>query len=328
MTGEEWEESLASEAGVRATRVALAAALPGRSVERVAPLGRGNRKRTVLVTLDDGERVVLQFADDERPVQSEAALLSAIGERTDVPVPQVLASGVEDGVAYLCTAHVAGADLHERFVELDASERRGIAHSFGRYLAALHAAFSFEGYGDVVARTGSLRVADPPESWAEWFGAYGRDALARLPSEFDDLRPRLRTLLADPEVDPRAPARLYPWDLRPGNALVADREVTAVLDWESPLAAAPALSAAKTEYLVADWYVRDPEPLRLAFREGYEAVRAYPSVAPVHRAAAVADSAVDSRGAVTNPRYPELDREASVAFHRRALDEALTRATM
>jgi hypothetical protein len=278
----------------------------------------------VLATLDDGERVVLQFADDRRLVRSEATLLAAIDERTGVPVPRVLATGAEAGVAYLCTAHVEGADLHERFGALDAGVRRDLARSFGRHLADLDTTFGFDGYGDVVVDDGSHRVAgDRPASWGDWFGDYGRRALERLPGEFDDLRPRFRELFADPAVDPDVPPRLYPWDFRPGNALVAGGELAAVLDWESPLAAAHALSVAKAEYLVADWYVAEPEPLRAAFRDGYGTVRQYPAVDAVLRATAVVDSAVDSTGAVTNPRYPELDPEASVAFHRRALEKII-----
>ena len=312
-----------SEADARAARTALAEAKPDRQVSTVAALGRGNRKRTVLATLDGGERVVLQFADDRRLLRSEATLLAAIADRTAVPVPDVLATGVDDDTAYLCTAHVEGVDLHERFATLDEDFQRDLARSFGRYLTDLHATFGFDGYGDVVVEAGELRVTDDGRSWGDWLGTYGRSAVERLPADFDDLRPRLLERFADPAVDPDAPSRLYPWDFRPGNALVVDGELAAVLDWESPLAAAPALSVTKAEYLVADWYVADPKPLRAAFRDGYETVRPYPTVDPIHRAAAVVDTAVDSRGVVTNPRYPELDREASVAFHRRSLEKLI-----
>jgi hypothetical protein len=135
----------------------------------------------------------------------------------------------------------------------------------------------------------------------------------------------LRAVFAGQSRDQSPPARLFPWDLRPGNAVVADGRVTAVLDWEAPMAAAPALSVAKAEYLVAGWYADHPEPLRTAFVEGYETVRDYPAVRPVHRVAAVTDSAVDSTGAVTNPGCPELDREAAVAFHRETLADLAQR---
>lgn len=49
----------------------------------------------------------------------------------------------------------------------------------------------------------------------------------------------------------------------------------------------------------------------------------YREVRPDHRAAAIADSAVDSNGVVTNPDYPELDRERAIRFHREALAELL-----
>jgi aminoglycoside phosphotransferase (APT) family kinase protein len=82
--------------------------------------------------------------------------------------------------------------------------------------------------------------------------SYGRAGLGRLPAAFDDLRPDLAALFEDASLASAPSARLFPWDFRPGNALVADGEVAAVLDWESPLAAVPALSVAKAEYLVAE----------------------------------------------------------------------------
>lgn len=156
-----------------------------------------------------------------------------------------------------------------------------------------------------------------------WLSTYGRAHVARLPAAFDDLRPRLRDALADGSA---GEPRLFPWDLRPGNALVADGEVTAVVDWEAPLATDPAIAVATTEYLTADWYLPD-EPtadLRGAFREGYRSVRPLPTVEPVHRVIAVASSAVDSAGVVTNPGFPPVDRGEAVAFHRRSLERALT----
>jgi hypothetical protein len=325
-----------------AARAALTAARPATTAAEWRPLGRGNRKETALVTLADGDRVVVQAAADAAAVRSERALLDAIGERTSVPVPVVLASERVGDAAALVTEYVDGADLHDRFADLDRSTQCTLARAFGRSLAELHEAFRFERYGSVAVPTRS--DASPEEStvelvacagdgddlpetdgtdWAAWLGAYGRAGLERLPSAFDDLRGDLAALFDDPGVESAPPARLFPWDVRPGNALVADGELAAVLDWEAPLAAAPALSLAKAEYLVVDWYVDDPHPLREAFRAGYESVRPCPAVQPVHRAAAICRTAVDSNGVVTNPGYPELSREKSVSFHRRALEGVL-----
>jgi hypothetical protein len=341
------EDAFDSTATRAAARASLNAARPDATPADWRPLGRGNRKETALVTLADGERVVVQAATDPAAVRSERAILDAVAARTSVPVPTVLAAERVGDAAALVTEHVDGRDLHERFADLDRPTQRALARAFGRSLAELHERCRFERYGSVavparsdatpaestaelVARAGG--GDDLPETdgtdWAAWLGAYGRTGLERLPAAFEDLRADLAALFDDPGVESAPPARLFPWDFRPGNALVAEGELAAVLDWESPLAAAPALSLAKAEYLVADWYVDDPRPLREAFRAGYDSVRPRPAVEPVHRAAAICRTAVDSNGVVTNPGYPERGREKSVSFHRGALEGVLAESAV
>mgnify|MGYP002760269568 FL=1 len=322
---------------------------PAGAVERVDPVDAGNRRRTAVVRFVDANPVVVQICPDPDATRVEARLLDVIAERTSVPVPAPLGSGTVDGEGWLATALVAGNDLHASFTGIEPADRRRLARSFGRYLAELHDAFRFDAYGPLSVADGELAadgsgdlaaaVAGGLETgtggegnggidrgtateWGAWLAAFGRASLARLPSEFDAVRADAAAVLDEQRVEPGPVPRLFPWDLRPGNALVADGRVTGVLDWEGPLAAGPAVSVAKTEYLVADWYVGSSaaERLREAFRAGYESVREYPTVRPVHRIAAVASSAVDSRGAVTNPGYPPVPRDEAVRFHRRALE--------
>lgn len=287
----------------------------------IEPLGRGNRKETAVVRYDGHSPVVLQLCDEQTWLRTESRLLRAIQAETDVPVPPVVAAGMADGVAFMVTAYVPGDDLHGAFVTLDDETQQRLSRAFGAYLGSLHETFRFDEYGSLVVDDEGLTAWQP--DWDSWFTEYGTNAVETLPGEFDAIRDDLEAVIADHAPAQPPPSRLFPWDFRPGNAITADSEVTAVLDWEAPMAAPPALSAAKAEYLVADWYVENPEPLRAAFVEGYEQHRAYPDVKPVHRVAAIADSAVDSTGTVTNPSYPELDHEAAVAFHRDALTAAL-----
>ena len=310
-----------------AFRAALEAACPGQEPTAVEALGRGNRKATQLVRFERREPVVVQFATGSESgsgLRAEALVLRAVRERTGVPVPATLADGTVDRTEYLVTERVAGGNLHTRFAGLDGDVQRRLAGTFGRHLAALHEAFSFAGHGPLDAVGGNL--APHETGWGRWVVSYGRQAAERLPPAVDDLREGLQTLLASPPPDPTPPATLFPWDFRPGNTLFRGGDVTAVLDWERPLAAAPALSVAKAEYLVADWYVEEPGPLRTAFRDGYGSVRAVPERKPVYRAVAIAASAVDTAGTVTRPSFPERDREEAVAFHRRALGRALNDA--
>jgi len=305
-----------------AFRAALGAWQPAAGSVTAEPLDRGNRKRTAVVSTPEGAKAVIQLCDRDGALTAEAALLGAIRERTAVPVPAVLAWGEVDGTAYLVTDHVEGADLHERFAVLTGDDQRRLAGEFGRHLGALHEAFQFESYGRVELRDGGL-LATGRNDWREWLRSYAREGIERLPDAFADLREPLLETVSRPAVPAAPTPRLYPWDFRPGNALVDGGGLAAVLDWERPLAAGGGLPVAKAEYLVADWYVDDPEPLRAAFREGYESHRPYPDLTPTHRIAAVAHTAVDSAGVVTNPGYPEADRAESVAFHRRALASAL-----
>ena len=316
------ESLLAAAFDAEAVRAAAATALEtiDDAPTAIETIDRGRRKRTAIARFVDRGPVVVQVCTEQTWLRTESALLRSIRQRTFVPVPPVLAAGTHDGVAYMLTAYVAGSDLHEEFASIDDETQRDLARWFGTALARLHEAFRFDSHGRLTLSEGAL-TADGRD-WGTWFQRYGKRAIERLPKAFDPLRSDLRALFAVPlETDPVA--RLFPWDFRPGNALVADGSITAVVDWEAPLAAAPALSVAKSEYLVADWYGADSEPLRRAFRDGYTTVRPFPAVRPAHRVAAIAESAVDSAGTVTNPRYPPVGRDESVAFHREALEEVL-----
>lgn len=315
-------------------RDVLSRVVPDVEVVAVDPADWGNTKRTALVTLADGREVVVQYrARDAGGLATEAELTRAIGERTDVPIPAVL--GVEQTGEYaaVVTARVPGADLHERFESLSPARRTTLARTLGDHLAAVHDAFAFEGYGPVTHRDGSFAVADPTTDWPGWLGDYLERALGRLDGPLADLvGPVRETFAAHRDRLPVSPpARLFPWDFRPGNVIVAetDASVAAVLDWGDPLAAARGLALAKAEFLLADWYAEGEAVVRLrtAFRDGYRARLSLPpdfeDTRSLYRLVAVAASAVDAAGRVTRPRFPMVDDAAAVAFHRDHLDALL-----
>ncbi|MFC7203682.1 phosphotransferase family protein [Haloferax namakaokahaiae] len=297
----------------------LAREFPAREAASVTHPARGNHKQTAIVTFGNDHSVVVQLTPDTDGIRVETVLSEAIRERTGVPVPEVFATGRFDGLGYAVVEHATGSDLHEQFVELDPPAQRHVAHTFGRSLAELHETFSFESYGEIgldSSQTDAASMhANGETEWGPWFKSYARAGIDALPSAFDDVRPELTAALEESVLPESPPSTLFPWDFRPGNALLADGEVSAILDWGAPLAAAPGLSVAKAEHLVADWYVADGTPLRAAFKSGYESVGSYPDIPPAYRLAAIARSAVDSSGIVTRPRYPEVTGDDAVAFH-------------
>ncbi|MFC7095906.1 phosphotransferase family protein [Halobaculum marinum] len=317
---------------------------PGRPVDNLRAVDTGNRKRTVVVRFGDDDApasVVVQIAD-AAGFRTEVALARAIRARTSVPTPAVLAGGslTDAGRGYVITEHAPGADLHTRFTSLGPPQQCTVARTFGDALAQLHESFAFDGFGALgvgaapwatvvdASDPGSLLRVDPADgrqSWPRWLRAYADAGVDALPAAFDDLRPQLREAVAATcdAVPASPPALLYPWDLRPGNALVDDGAVSAVLDWGDSLAADPGLAVAKVEHLVCDWYVDDGKRLTEAFRRAYRARRPLPSVPDGYRLVAVVESAVDSAGVVTRPRYPEVDGAEAVAFHRERLRDVL-----
>lgn len=314
-------------------RAVLAAHFPDRAVVTIEQVAEGSRRETVVVRFSANAPVVIQWTTDSVTLSTETALMDAIRTRTAVPVPETLAVGTTDGVGYAVREYRAGKSLHAVFTSFDSETRRRLVRTVGRYLAALHRAFPIDGVGRVsvtggpaagtVATSQERTVSAAAVSPQEWLLQYGERAINRLPAPFDPLRDRLRTCVRSAADCSPSTARLFPWDLRPGNTLVDDEAITAVVDWEQPLAAPPGLAAAKVRYLTASWYDVDTARLRAAFKTGYESVRPWPTVRPADSVAAIAASAVDSSGVVTNPGYPPYDRETSVAFHRAALERAL-----
>ncbi|WP_416839622.1 phosphotransferase family protein [Haloferax sp. DFSO52] len=297
-----------------------------RGVTSVTPVQQGNHKHTAIVAFSDGGTVVVQLSTDTASLHLETALARAVASRTSIPVPSVLSTGTVADCGYAVVEHIRGRELHEEFVELELGAQRDIAASFGRGLAELHDAFALDGYGAVTADpngSGFEFQSGEATDWNQWFSAYYSDGVDALPPVFDPLRDELTAALDRTELSANPPSCLYPWDLRPGNALVDDEGIAAVLDWGGPLAAAPGLAVAKTEHLVADWYVSGGTSLRRSFRDGYESVRPYPSVEPLYRVAAVLRSAVDSNGEVTRPGYPERTGSRAVSFHQQRLETTL-----
>lgn len=312
------------------TRSAVAAVLarthPDRTLTTVRLVADGARRRTAIARFESESPLVVRLSTDDA-FGAEVALIRAIRDRTPVPVPAPIATGTVTDTAYFVSEYRPGTDLHPTFTQLSPERRRRVTTDFGSILAHLHEAFAFDGCGELTTGPDDGLAPDGCDTLRQdcdgWLAEYGLAAVSRLPPAFDALRESLVSRIRAVPDRPPATPRLFPWDLRPGNALATDCGIVAVVDWECPLAAPPALAAAKVEYLVADWYVDDSAPLRRAIQTGYEHVRPYPDIRSFHRLVAIADSAVEARGRVTNPGYPPADRDEAVSFHCDALNRSL-----
>lgn len=296
----------------------------------------GNNKHTVVVTLRDRRQLVVQYrATAYGDLDPDGHVTRLVDERTDVPVPDVLAFGAVNEYAYLITRLVDGTNLHQHFETLPDDDRTAIVETLGAHLGTIHETFTFDAYGAIAAANDHLHVPDGTTGWRDWVARYLQAGLAAFEEPLTDLvDPIAAAVTGELDALPQTPtARFYPWDYRPGNVLITaqdDPEIAAVLDWGDPLAGHRELSMAKSEYLIADWYA-DPDladDLRDAFYRGYRTTSSVP--APyfdqrrrLYRLVGIVRSAYDSSGQITLPRYPMLDEAGAATFHRTHLEALL-----
>ncbi|NHN47419.1 phosphotransferase [Halostella sp. JP-L12] len=228
------------------------------------------------VTVDGGsggtERFLKVTSDGTtQGLPSEARLLAAVGEHSDVPVPTVY--GAVDGhddlpAPFFVASAEPGTSVPRRRVGiLDREAVRTVARESGRYLAAIHSFDAVDAYGflepagetlcgDRPPSDFSVAVADPSENWPETVRSWVADALdAHADSEFGDLTPILREEvereLADLDGDSRPVlARI---DHGTHN-LLFDPDVgriRSVVDWGFTMAATPAYDLAHVEPALA-----------------------------------------------------------------------------
>jgi hypothetical protein len=141
----------------------------------------------------------------------------------------------------------------------------GLYAAAGAALAGIHRVRFSAFYADF------LSVGIAPVSWAERFcGALAKERTAALPR----LPRRISTALAKLEIPATAPCSpcLVHNDFAPGNILVKDGQITAVIDWDNAVIDAPHLDFVKMKYWtaknVAGELAHDPA-LFAAFVDGY-----------------------------------------------------------
>lgn len=240
-------------------------------------------------TPDGATRIVLKVQDFLDPVsfRPEPRLIRLVAERTEIPVPEVLALDLEDGELppYFVMSYVEGEQVASSHDVSDTALRR-VARAAGDHLAQIHEMATWDAYSvlrheddvaDYDGRTpGGLAVMDPGHSWRESLEAGAHGQLDRFGDWFADLENALREAAVEVLADvPDQPRRsLVNGDCRFGNLLVdADSgETHAVLDWGNQFTGDPAYDRVKTEDYLCGFAPRD-DPKRVlvrdAIREGY-----------------------------------------------------------
>jgi aminoglycoside phosphotransferase (APT) family kinase protein len=191
-------------------------------------------------TLSESGRVVVKVPRIEDGRLSMPRLLDLVRERTDVPVPPVLAVQETTDPSFLVLAFVEGRRV-DHPDDLSPRNLRRFAREFGETLGALHEmALPLETFGRIRCDEAGLHTVEGFDSWRPRFEdtmAVNLDALDGL--GLGDLADPVRAHLddaVDAVPDVTTPALNY-YDCKVENVVLSPdpdgRLFEAVLDWES-----------------------------------------------------------------------------------------------
>lgn len=196
----------------------------------------------------------------------EPLVTDLVGRATELPVPDVLASGsleppVDGLERWALYEFREGTTPSTRYVALEPAVRRRLVADAGAALGRLHAVHSFDRVGGLARDGDRLRLREPDD----WHAL--------------DPGPVLEHLSILPTGDGGRRLVLTHGDFQPGNLLVDDRgRVKTVLDWGNAHVAPAEYALARAEVRFVDRYgaptgrrlsPAEQRRLRRTFRTGY-----------------------------------------------------------
>ena len=184
----------------------------------------------------------------------EPLVVDRVGARTELPVPDVYATGTVNRGGeirrWAVYEHLDGAVPRD----LEPRERRSVVRSAGAALGVLHDAFAFDRIGGL-GRDGDALSLRRPSARNLLASAPVRDVRAAVAADDEERRPVLDH-----------------GDFFPGNLLVTDGELSAVLDWGNAHVTHAGYGLARAEARFVDLASAprsERDRLRRAFRAGY-----------------------------------------------------------
>lgn len=257
---------------------------PTWSVENVTPSDEGSDYVFFLTVTTPAvqKEVVLKACSGQvvapSVARAEPHILEILANETVIPVPEVIGSvdaHDELPAPFFLTEHVSGTNGSDEFDDLAPAVLDRILGEAGIHLAELHDVRSFNTFGQIGLKKGTLAVIDDEigqqEEWTDWLLADAENTLDGMAGgRFDDIIPGIRDYLREsiPTLDSPDEAVLVDWDYRLGNLLIDEEasEITAVLDWADLVAGDPVYNLVTVEDHNINWQTRDPT-LRDRLRE-------------------------------------------------------------
>ncbi|MFB6360651.1 MAG: phosphotransferase family protein [Halobacteriales archaeon] len=243
-------------------------AFPNSSVVDIARLSGESRFVVGAVSTAEDERFVLKCAPNGIPesnLRREATVTNVVGQRTEVPVAEIVDAKFEPTeapVPFVLFRWVDGRTLEESLAGPAGSLPAGVFGALGETMAALHLETPHDAPGRIVPTGPDAYDVAPERSWPEAFGRELADHVEHLVgSRFEPLAEELWTDISDRlrTLDTDDPPVLLHGDFGEGNVVYDGQTVSGVLDWEHAFVGHPEydLCRAEVRYFWSQWGRRD-----------------------------------------------------------------------
>jgi aminoglycoside phosphotransferase (APT) family kinase protein len=244
----------------------------------------GLNKITYSVELDSGRELIVSWIDDEEKVEDfkiEADVIELINMKTDIAVPEIITENFSDKELppYYLMEKIDGYNPDDRFKYMPENVKKNLLKEAGRILGKLHAETEFDSVGNFYYTEKGLKLREK-KVWSDTlFDSMGHH-LTGLENTFfepvieeaENAFEKHKHLLDDIEFEPV----LVHEDFRPGNLIIKDNEIEAVIDWERALVGHNEYDLFKAERDFIDLKFKT-ENIREKYRgyllEGYREVR-------------------------------------------------------
>lgn len=244
----------------------------------------GLNKITYSVELDSGKELIVSWIDDEEKVEDfkiEADVIELVNEKTDIAVPEIITENFSDKELppYYLMKKIDGYNPDDRFKYMPEKVKKNMLKEAGRILGKLHSETNFDSVGNFHYTEQGLKLREK-EVWSNaLFDSMGHHLTGLentyfepVIEEAENAFEKYKHLVDEIKFEPV----LVHEDFRPGNLIVKNNEIEAVIDWERALVGHNEYDLFKAERDFIDLKFRT-ENIREKYRgyllDGYREVR-------------------------------------------------------
>lgn len=253
---------------------------PEKNITKIRDIS-GLSKKTFLILFESNQQVVVSYKKErDARFRRESKVIQLVNCKTSLPAPSVITENFSDGELpdYIVMEKLDGENPDEKFKHMPVKWKKNIMRESGKMLAELHKNIQFEQTGPLKLTENSLDV-DTLDNWSEALHhSMGKHIEGIQDTMFQEISDRVIETYQNNRdiIDKDFQPVLVHEDVRPGNLLVQNDEITGLVDWERALSGHAEFDLFKSEFEFIDLKF-DTEKTRAKYQDdflsGYREIR-------------------------------------------------------